>query len=53
MDEHGDEIISNYKNQGYDGMVDPTDWVAGISEYPIILLNPSTSIDLKNKEKIF
>lgn len=49
MREHGDEIFSDYKKQGYDAIVDPADWVGGIAEYPVILLNPSDSVKLKSK----
>lgn len=52
MQKHGNEIMRNYKEQGYDAMVDPADWVGNISEYPVILLDPSTSIKKKKEIKI-
>lgn len=52
MQEHGNEILSNYKKQGYDAMIDPADWIGNISDYPVILLDPTTSISKKKETRL-
>jgi hypothetical protein len=52
MQKHGNDILSDYKKQGYDAIVDPADWIGGIAEYPVILLNPNDSIKLKSETRL-
>ena len=52
MQKHGNDIISDYRKQGYDAIVDPADWIGGIAEYPVILLNPKDSIKLTSTTRL-
>lgn len=38
-----DKMLSDLKKEGYDAVVDFEDYVRGVSEYPLILLNPADS----------
>lgn len=46
------EIQKEYKDKGYDAIVDYEDWSGGF-QYPLILLNPKGSIKQKSKEKLY
>lgn len=52
MQKHGSDIITDYKKQGYDAIVDPADWIGGIAEYPVILLNPKDSVKLTSTTRL-
>ena len=52
MQKHGNDIISDYRKQGYDAIVDPADWIGGIAEYPVILLNPKDSVKLTSTTRL-
>lgn len=49
MREHVDDISKEFIKRGYDAILDIEDY--GFAEYPVILLDPSSSIKLKNKTK--
>lgn len=48
---YGNEILSDYKSQHYDGFVDAEDWVGGFAEYPVVLIDPKTSLKFKSENK--
>jgi hypothetical protein len=52
LKDHGNELLSEYKNQGYDAVIDPED-VGSVADYPIILLDPKSSIKLEKESKWF
>ena len=53
MDKHGDEIFNDYKEQGYDVIIDPFDYISNIADQPIIVLDPANSTKLKKYEAIY
>lgn len=42
------EVFKEYAKKGYDVIVDPEDYFAGISDYPVIVLNPKKSTRRKS-----
>ena len=46
------DISNTYKKKGYDGIIDIEDFYGGIADYPVILLDPKTSLKLKSKQKL-
>lgn len=42
-----EKIFKEYRDKGYDAMVDVEDWFSGWSNYPVILLDPAESATLK------
>lgn len=51
MKDHGQDLMTNYKQEGYDAMIDYEDWLLGY-QYPVIFLNPTDSLTLVKKENI-
>lgn len=51
MEDHGQDLLSDYKKEGFDAIIDPED--VGAAEYPIILLDPKSSIKLEKEKKWF
>lgn len=49
MKDHGQDLFSDYKKEGFDAVIDPEDISA--AEYPIILLDPKSSIKLEKEKK--
>lgn len=49
MKDHGQDLFSDYKKEGFDAVVDPED--LGAAEYPVILLDPKSSIKMNNEAK--
>ena len=49
MKNHMNDLLSDYKKQGYDAVVDPEDYTW--ADYPVILINPKSSIKLKEEIK--
>lgn len=45
MEKHSDEVLSKYKKTGYDAIIDPYDFINNASEMPIIVLDPSESVN--------
>lgn len=45
MEEHGDEVLSKYKSEGYDAIIDPYDFINNASEMPVIVLDPDESVE--------
>jgi hypothetical protein len=48
MKNHSDEVVKNYRDMGYDGLVDPFDFVANVSDMPIIVINPKEEVSQKS-----
>lgn len=48
MKNHSDEVVKNYKDMGYDGLVDPFDFVANMSDMPLIVINPKEEVSQKS-----
>lgn len=44
MQTQGDKVVSDYKKQGYDAIIDPYDFVMNISDMPIVMLDPTSSM---------
>lgn len=42
------EIFDHFAKEGYDAIVDVEDWIGQIADFPIILLNPKESVELKS-----
>ena len=49
MRNHMNDVLSDYKKKGYDAIVDPEDYTW--ADYPVILINPKSSIKLKEETK--
>ena len=49
MKKHLDEVVTDYKNQNYDAIIDANDWIANIADMPLIMLDPAT----KSKHKSY
>ena len=49
MKNHMNDLLSDYKKQGYDAIVDPEDYTW--ADYPVILIDPKSSIKLKEETK--
>lgn len=49
MEDHGQDLFSDYKKEGFDAVVDPED--LGAAEYPVILLDPKSSVKMSNEAK--
>ena len=49
MKNHMNDLLSDYKKQGYDAIVDPEDYTW--ADYPVILIDPKSSIKLKEEIK--
>ena len=49
MKDHMNDLLSDYKKQGYDAVVDPEDYTW--ADYPVILIDPKSSIKLKEEIK--
>ena len=47
------QIIQDFKNKGYDAMVDYEDWSGGEYQYPLILLDPKSQIKETSKKKLW
>lgn len=46
------EIGDHFKKQGYDAIVDAEDFVGGLADYPLILLDPSKSVKISKKTNL-
>lgn len=54
IEKHENDIVVNYKKQGYDAIIDPEDSLGGVyTKSPIIILDPKESIELKEYRKLF
>ena len=49
MKDHMNDLLSDYKKQGQDAIVDPEDYTW--ADYPVILIDPKSSIKLKEEIK--
>lgn len=47
-----DDVCREFKNRGYDAIIDPQDKAINF-DYPMILLNPSDSLTIKSKELVW
>lgn len=45
MEKHGDEVLSKYKREGYDAIIDPYDFINNVSDLPLIVLDPDESTE--------
>lgn len=52
MKEHGDEIVKDYYKKGYDGIIDPYDYIMNISDMPIIVASPGSSVRQRSFNKL-
>lgn len=48
MKNHSDEVIKDYADMGYDGIIDPFDFVANVSDMPLIVIKPEKQISQKS-----
>ena len=47
------EIFDHFAKEGYDAIVDVEDWIGQLADFPIILLNPKDSVELKSRTPLF
>lgn len=52
MKEHGNDVISDYSKLGYDAIIDPYDFIMDISDMPIIVANPGSSVKQRSFVKL-
>lgn len=55
-DEHeaeAKEVYNSLKKQGFDAIIDYEDWSSGDTQYPLILVDPKSSIRQKSKTRLF
>lgn len=48
MKNHSDDVIKDYRDMGYDGIIDPFDFVANMSDMPLIVINPKEQVSQKS-----
>lgn len=53
MYSHESDIVNYYKDQGYDVIVDPWDYITDLSEMPIIVLDPSKTVINKSYRSLY
>lgn len=46
------EVLQHFASKGYDAIVDSEDWFMTIVDFPLILINPKESIELKSETKL-
>ena len=51
MKEHSDEIFQDYAKKGYDAIMDIEDWYGEVADFPIIVLNPKSSLKKVSEKK--
>ena len=44
MAKHENDIVKDYKDMGYDAIVDPFDYISNVADLPIIVLDPYESV---------
>lgn len=53
MAKHENDVIKDFKDMGYDAIVDPYDYIANVADLPIIVLDPYESVKNVNYHKFY